>query len=81
MSHSGFMRSAVTGCWFYNADYRIFDYQDRHSPDAEYRLQQWDLTSAATYDEKEGKNNSGGLKKSWAEPVTIGTFPAYLRAE
>jgi len=28
VSHSGFLRVGVTGCWFFNADYRRFEHVD-----------------------------------------------------
>ncbi|TLD14168.1 uncharacterized protein PgNI_02876 [Pyricularia grisea] len=45
VSHSAFMRQAVTGCWYMNADYRIFDFADVADGD-ELRLVQWDETKA-----------------------------------
>jgi broad specificity phosphatase PhoE len=46
VSHSGFMRTAVAGRWFANADYRIFDFVDREGKGEEepYRLVEWELT-------------------------------------
>lgn len=63
VSHSGFLRQAVTGSWFFNADYRIFDFDGTASGtavDAGYRLRQWDST------------RSGGLGWSWDHEVEIG---------
>ncbi|KAK4148677.1 phosphoglycerate mutase-like protein 1 [Chaetomidium leptoderma] len=48
VSHSGFMRTAVAGRWFANADYRVFDFVDRQregvEDDEPYRLVEWELT-------------------------------------
>lgn len=46
VSHSGFLRTAVAGRWFANADYRVFDFVSREGKDEEepYRLVEWDLT-------------------------------------
>ena len=42
VSHSGFLRSGVTGHFYYNADYRIFDFAE---PEGEmYKLKQWEST-------------------------------------
>ncbi|KAH8887840.1 phosphoglycerate mutase-like protein [Thozetella sp. PMI_491] len=60
VSHSAFLRRAVTGSWWFNADYRIFDYEERKSDDEPYRLKQWELTA------------KGGLGWSWEEKVVIG---------
>jgi hypothetical protein len=32
VSHSGFLRAGVTGQWFMNADYRIFDFVETRGP-------------------------------------------------
>ncbi|KAK4443492.1 histidine phosphatase superfamily [Podospora aff. communis PSN243] len=58
VSHSGFLRLGVTGHYYFNADYRIFDF---HEPqDDQYTLKQWESTSA------------GGLGWSWEKTVQIG---------
>jgi broad specificity phosphatase PhoE len=64
VSHSGFMRTAVAGRWFQNADYRIFDFEDRTGKDEKepYRLVEWDLTK-----------KNGGMGMSWEEPVALGS--------
>jgi hypothetical protein len=61
VSHSCFLRLAVTGCWFFNGDYRIFDFEEREGPDDEYRLKQWEQTS------------DGGMGWSWSKKVDIGS--------
>jgi hypothetical protein len=64
VSHSGFMRLCVSGCWFYNADYRIFEFEDRDSAaDGAYRLKQ----SAET------KEKGGGLGWSLKVAVVLGS--------
>ena len=64
VSHSGFLRQGVTGSWFFNADYRIFDFAARETNGGgeapSYDLVQWDATS------------EGGLGWSWTETVKIG---------
>ncbi|KUI74136.1 hypothetical protein VM1G_09672 [Cytospora mali] len=63
VSHSGFMRQAVTGDWFFNADYRIYDIaKNEDGGDGKFALKQWDLT----------KNGHGGMGWSWDEVVEIG---------
>lgn len=39
VSHSGFMRQGMTGCWFYNADYRVFEFKGEG-----LQLRQWEST-------------------------------------
>lgn len=62
VSHSGFMRQAVTGDHYFNADYRIYDFEARpegeHGP---FKLRQWDLTKGA-----------GGMGRSYDQIVEIG---------
>jgi len=60
VSHSSFLRQSVTGCWFDNADYRVFDFEERKSDDEPYRLKQWDFTK------------TGGRGLSWEEVINIG---------
>ncbi|TGJ84762.1 hypothetical protein E0Z10_g4021 [Xylaria hypoxylon] len=59
VSHSGFLRMGVTGCWFFNADYRVFEFAARGSPGSPYQLEQ----HAAT------KEKGGGL--GWSRTVQI----------
>ncbi|KAJ3944756.1 uncharacterized protein N0V96_004770 [Colletotrichum fioriniae] len=61
VSHSGFLRAGVTGYWFFNADYRIFEFEKSGTPGKSYQLQQVESTL------------SGGLGKSRTEPVVIGS--------
>ncbi|KAI1814414.1 histidine phosphatase superfamily [Poronia punctata] len=58
VSHSGFLRAGVTGSWFFNADYRVFDF-DSAVP---YRLVQ-----RASTEEK-----GGGLGRSLTVKVPLG---------
>ena len=60
VSHSGFLRMGVVGWWFFNGDYRIFDFSGEPVADGPLKLVQWESTL------------SGGLGHSWAEPVEIG---------
>lgn len=61
VSHSGFMRQGMTGFWFFNADFRIFDFEEGiKGPGEPPRLKQWDMTK------------QGGLGWSWEEPVEVG---------
>ncbi|KAJ2905519.1 phosphoglycerate mutase-like protein [Zalerion maritima] len=61
VSHSGFLRQGMTGFWFFNADFRIFDFEERKKEtNGPYKLKQWDLTT------------KGGLGWSWTDPVEVG---------
>lgn len=68
VSHSGFLRTSVSGWWFFNGDYRIFDFADGQGADVEDdwaegpvpKLVQWESTIA------------GGLGWSRTQPVTLG---------
>ncbi|KAK3935539.1 histidine phosphatase superfamily [Diplogelasinospora grovesii] len=61
VSHSGFLRQGVTGCWWINADYRIFDFEEHKQPEDQYVLKEWEST------------RNGGLGWSWEERVPLGT--------
>ncbi|KAK8116651.1 Phosphoglycerate mutase-like protein [Apiospora kogelbergensis] len=67
VSHSGFLRLGVSGCFYLNADYRIFDFEDEEQPGEDgapqIRLRQWDET----------KEKGGGMGKSWKEMVELGS--------
>jgi broad specificity phosphatase PhoE len=60
VSHSAFLRLGVTGYWFFNADYRIFDYEDKKTASDPCQLRQWDSTK------------KGALGISLEDPVPIG---------
>jgi len=60
VSHSGFLRQGVTGCWFDNADYRVFDFEERKADHKHCRLKQWDFTK------------TGGRNLSWEGLIEIG---------
>ncbi|KAJ0120172.1 phosphoglycerate mutase [Diaporthe amygdali] len=62
VSHSGFLRQAVTGDWYFNADYRIYDLVERKDGADKFEVKQWDLT----------KSGHGGMGWSWDELVEIG---------
>ncbi|KAH8754957.1 histidine phosphatase superfamily [Hyaloscypha finlandica] len=59
VSHSGFLRQGVTGCWFDNADYRVFDFEEK-ADHKHYLLKQWDYTK------------TGGRNLSWEGLIEIG---------
>lgn len=61
VSHSGFLRMGAVGWWFFNGDYRIFDFGDKPEADGPLKLVQWESTL------------SGGLGLSWTDPVEIGS--------
>ncbi|KAH9885189.1 histidine phosphatase superfamily [Xylariomycetidae sp. FL2044] len=63
VSHSAFMRLAVSGCHYYNADYRIFEFADMATPGGVYKLEQHAST----------KEKGGGLGYSWTDEVPIGS--------
>ncbi|KAK4119265.1 phosphoglycerate mutase-like protein [Parathielavia appendiculata] len=64
VSHSGFLKHAVTGHFYMNADYRIFDFVDGHGDGAlngnDAVLRQWEETK------------KGGMGWSWEETVPLG---------
>lgn len=63
VSHSAFMRQCVTGDHYFNADYRIYDFEEHKDGDGEpYKLKQWDLTKGA-----------GGMGRSLDQIIPIGT--------
>ncbi|KFA80127.1 hypothetical protein S40288_04621 [Stachybotrys chartarum IBT 40288] len=65
VSHSAFLRQGVTGYWYFNADYRIFDLTEAkqgEGQDPKYELKQWELTKA------------GGMGLSWEDAVDVGTY-------
>ncbi|KAF4461844.1 phosphoglycerate mutase [Fusarium albosuccineum] len=61
VSHSGFLRLGVTGYWFFNSDYRMFDFEaERGAEDDGVQVKQRETTT------------SGGLGLSWTDPVALG---------
>lgn len=76
VSHAGFLRVGVTGRYFMNADYRIFDFVDGDGDgggvdggkegesigegEGKVRLRQWDGMEA------------GGMRWSWDQTVPLG---------
>lgn len=63
VSHSAFMRQCVTGDHFFNADYRIYDFEERTEGEAgPFQLEQWELTKGM-----------GGMGRSYDEAVPLGT--------
>lgn len=63
VSHSAFMRLAVTGAQFANADYRIFDFKMRENEDDAFSLIEWEST----------RSNGGGLGLSPKAQVELGS--------
>lgn len=61
VSHSGFMRQAVTGDHYFNADFRIYDYEEKKDQSSPFTLKQWDLTKG-----------TGGMGRSFDEIVELG---------
>ncbi|EFQ28423.1 phosphoglycerate mutase [Colletotrichum graminicola M1.001] len=61
VSHSGFLRLGVTGHWFFNGDYRMFELDKDERIDQPPKLRQLESTLR------------GGLGKSWTDPVVIGS--------
>lgn len=61
VSHSGFMRQAVTGDHYFNADFRIYDFEERNDLSSPFNLKQWPLTAG-----------TGGMGRSFDEIVEIG---------
>ncbi|KAL7971463.1 histidine phosphatase superfamily [Trichoderma sp. SZMC 28014] len=59
-SHSAFMRTAVTGWWYFNADYRIFEFDDEGKDGAVVPLRMDQSTL------------EGGMGWSWAKRVEVG---------
>ncbi|KAM0201951.1 hypothetical protein ACHAQI_011084 [Fusarium lateritium] len=59
-SHSGFLRLGVVGYWFFNSDYRVFDFEAERGDAGEVRVKQQEKTL------------SGGLGLSLTDPVALG---------
>lgn len=57
VSHSGFLRAGLTGHWWFNADYRIFDLEQIAATGDTAGLKQWESTLA------------GGL--GWSRTTTV----------
>ncbi|KAI1372590.1 phosphoglycerate mutase-like protein [Hypoxylon crocopeplum] len=63
VSHSAFLRLAVSGYWYFNADYRIFNFAPMNSPGDLYKLEQHEST----------REKGGGLGRSWIDPIILGS--------
>jgi hypothetical protein len=63
VSHSGFLRLCVSGCWYFNSDYRVFEFAKRSSDDEPYKLEQ----------SPETLENGGGLGLSMKQAVVLGS--------
>lgn len=77
VSHSGFLRVGVTRCWFFNADYRIFEFADELEKAGD------ESSASASPNERPGTPSrralrqdegtvSGGMGLSWTETVELG---------
>ena len=60
VSHSAFLRAGVTGSWYFNADYRIFEFQGDELDNGRRKIVQDESTV------------SGGLGWSSTEQVELG---------
>ncbi|KAK4186797.1 histidine phosphatase superfamily [Podospora australis] len=58
VSHSGFLRVGVTGRWYFNADYRVFDFASEDKDDLSLKEREW--------------TEKGGLGWSFEERVELG---------
>ncbi|KAF2084250.1 phosphoglycerate mutase-like protein [Saccharata proteae CBS 121410] len=54
VSHSGFLRCGVTNRRFANADYRVFEFEDRNPESDNLALKEWEMTEM----------NGGGMGRS-----------------
>lgn len=65
VSHSAFLRMCVTGSWFYNSDYRIFEFEPlvEGNLDGEYKLREADET----------REKGGGMGLSFKRTTVIGS--------
>lgn len=61
VSHSGFMRQAVTGDHYFNADFRVYDFEESQKETEPLKLKQLDLTKG-----------TGGMGRSFDEIVELG---------
>ncbi|KAK4642924.1 hypothetical protein QC761_401660 [Podospora bellae-mahoneyi] len=59
VSHSGFLRAGVTGRWYMNADYRVFDIADQDEGNVKIQEREWTA-------------KEGGLGWSFEERVELG---------
>ncbi|KAI0121020.1 histidine phosphatase superfamily [Xylariales sp. AK1849] len=62
VSHSAFLRLAVSGCWYFNADYRIFEFEEGDGK-GDLRLKE----------SRETREKGGGLGWSFSEMVVLGS--------
>ena len=63
VSHSAFLRLAVSGTCFANADYRIFEVSKPNGLHDTYKLMEWEHT----------RETGGGMGRSPRGPVEIGS--------
>ncbi|PHH85778.1 hypothetical protein CDD83_11186 [Cordyceps sp. RAO-2017] len=68
VSHSGFLRLAVAGRWFFNADWRLFRFAVAEADVVDRRL----LLQGHVLEQDES-TLAGGLGLSWTDAVEIGS--------
>lgn len=68
------MRLAVTGCFYFNADYRIFDFAAAPTPHREGKEDvAEDGLGLGLVQHSSTKENGGGLGWSWTDEVVLGS--------
>lgn len=60
VSHSGFLRLGVVGWWFFNSDYRVFDFVDGEDGEGNGVRQREETVG-------------GGMGLSWTHRVELGS--------
>ncbi|KAL1902089.1 hypothetical protein Cpir12675_000196 [Ceratocystis pirilliformis] len=71
VSHSGFLRQAVCGWWYSNADYRIFDFVGEASAETRTK-QEADAEVEKTGLRLRDETKQGGMGWSWYKRVQLG---------
>jgi hypothetical protein len=66
VSHAGFLRTAISQCHYANADYRIFNFEEK-MVGREFRLREWERT----------EEKGGAMGRSWKGIARVeeGDFP------
>ncbi|EMR65216.1 putative phosphoglycerate mutase protein [Eutypa lata UCREL1] len=68
VSHSGFLRLAVTGCYYFNADYRVFNFVQPGEEQAGQGKGEVQIVQ-----DPSTKESGGGLGWSFTEQVVLGS--------